>query len=524
MLALGLGIALVLTVIFLQRNPHGGPPSHSLAIAQSASPLPAELSDAEAPQPQRANAAVPKQDKGELALLVHIQYPSGKPATASVRLRQPGLATQSGYCHSGVSAFLDLHPGELEIRVTAEGCLDYVETLTLPATPTEQQHVITLVKSAILAVRFIAPDGRRLKDALQDRLPERWVALVIPYLYASRSESLPVLPPTLWSSYASACGSWRPATEVAGASATTDGFLSLREIPPMLLHVMLRDRPIGLVALEVGQDSLEVVVDPSRLLAELGSIRLRLIGVTGEPVPDAWVHMLSGSAGSLVRCEDGSGIYFMPGVPPGSYTLMGGMRNGSSLTRTVLLAPGQHLDLGDLVLKPVNAVTGSVVDEAGQPVSDAQLFLWDEEQDSLISFRTVSSIKSDAEGGISVSTTSGLLTVAVLPADGSPLAATSAHLDLRDGSTPSLALRLSGGVPIRFEPIGEDFMNRRLWILVDGVAPLGGWRVDNLPRTLRLTPGTHAWIITDAAGQVQSRTPIAVRDGDASLVVEVKFE
>ena len=129
----------------------------------------------------------------------------------------------------------------------------------------------------------------------------------------------------------------------------------------------------------------ELAATPANRL-KTGTSRLsgRVITNTGQPARQATVSVTAPELGGNKRTvTDQDGRYEIGDLPAGLYVVSGskpnyiGLNYGQSrpteLTRPVDLGNNQHLDRVDLTLARGGVIAGRVLDEYGEPVSDAQV-------------------------------------------------------------------------------------------------------------------------------------------------------
>lgn len=454
-----------------------------------------------------------------LVLVVRVQNEAGEPIAANISLVAGDRGPDRRFSRAGAACFARLSAEPLTLEVTAQGYLQQRETLLLASAPAEQEHLVVLTPATALAVRFLAPDGRRLRDVLQERWPIQGRNLM-PYLRASDGHDPSPLPPTATDYFRSPLGEWRGWSELNAGRTDSDGTLFLTSHPPVQLIAMLRNHTLGSLRLEAAMDRLDFVVDPEAIAALCASLRLRLLDADGQPVAKGMVMLTGGSSAPILRCEDGTGVYAQDGFAPGPLQVFCAVQGGWQVSRAILLESGMHLDLGDLHLRQATLRKARILDAAGNAVGGMSGMLWSAE-DGRISLQTTSRLRGDAEGWIAWSATAALHTLALTPPEGSTWAA-AAMTQTADGA--AVEVRLCQGVPVQFRAQGEDYLLRRVWVLVDGSAPAGGWSAPRLPQTVRLAPGRHAWLLADDAGNALRREDLTVREGEPELVVEVPFE
>ena len=123
---------------------------------------------------------------------------------------------------------------------------------------------------------------------------------------------------------------------------------------------------------------------PASPPASKGTIRGRVLDTAGRPVAGATVSAKDGGRSPTVT-TDADGRFTLLDVPAGSVTVDASKRgyvlsrHGTQTTQLpplpVTLANGQILDGVDIVLPRTSAISGMVVDEAGEPMEDASVQL-----------------------------------------------------------------------------------------------------------------------------------------------------
>lgn len=145
---------------------------------------------------------------------------------------------------------------------------------------------------------------------------------------------------------------------------------------------------------DVTQPKTDGDLDDPEIRAALSGFTGRIVNAGKQPVADTGVRIYRFAADSLFRPgldlmresdftpeyvagetrTAGDGRFTITGIwPRAVYLLLGGI-GGDAPTHRVLQrspAPGEVIDLGDIVLEDAAVVTGIVVDEDGQPVADA---------------------------------------------------------------------------------------------------------------------------------------------------------
>jgi hypothetical protein len=154
--------------------------------------------------------------------------------------------------------------------------------------------------------------------------------------------------------------------EVVRAAAGADGRFRLENIPTGA-SVFLVSSP-GLVnrRLELDFSARETVVDLGDIVLEAGlSIRGRVRSTSGAPIADAqvWAHSQGRSSNVETRAES-DGSFLIGGLASEPYRV-GAHAPGFSMSPGRAAVPGS--DTIEISLSPAGSLTGTVVDERGQP-------------------------------------------------------------------------------------------------------------------------------------------------------------
>jgi len=114
------------------------------------------------------------------------------------------------------------------------------------------------------------------------------------------------------------------------------------------------------------------------------SIRGRVLDVpSGRPLSKVEVRSASGTGAQASGLTDGEGRYELTGLPAGTYTISAskanyvrtawGEQRAEGPGKRITLADGQRLDNINLSLRRAGVVTGKIVDEFGDPVTDVSV-------------------------------------------------------------------------------------------------------------------------------------------------------
>jgi hypothetical protein len=118
--------------------------------------------------------------------------------------------------------------------------------------------------------------------------------------------------------------------------------------------------------------------------AVTGRITGRILGPTGEPVPCASVRIVGPDVGIPQVFANRQGAYVLDGLPPGAFILEArrrgyvttqyGQRDPSSAGAPVRLREGQRRTDVDITLPRFSIVSGTVVDEYGEPMEGVSVW------------------------------------------------------------------------------------------------------------------------------------------------------
>jgi hypothetical protein len=163
------------------------------------------------------------------------------------------------------------------------------------------------------------------------------------------------------------------------AISQSDGGFTLDEVP--IATVTFTADPYEVVSptrLEVPSGGLNGVVIDTLAMASISGTVTR----HGVPAPHAIVSVTQNDHQAV---SDGSGLYHLRGLGPGTYTLRAESESGDAATRgttEVKVTRGDQRDKVDLELDSDGTISGDVVDQDDKPVEDAIIAWTDEAGDS----------------------------------------------------------------------------------------------------------------------------------------------
>jgi len=453
-------------------------------------------------------------------LLVRFVDEAGESVAASCTARLPDGSTVHARPGDGMCLLYDLPPGEVRLKSYGRGFFAREERLLLAPAPDVQQHEMALERSAVIPVTFVTQDGRRLSAALRERFPLADRAASMPYLLATRDGVLPHLGLTTRDEFSSPHANWSAQNLFADPS-DPDGTLSIWSRPPLMLHLMMRHREIGRIALEGLPEKLELVVDPELAAAELASVRIRILsGATGAPVTEGNIMLMGGRVGLGLPKVGDDGSFERAGLPAGIYDLMGYFGEAGRFSQQIVLQPGESLDLGTIRTSAPGSFTIRYRTPDGTPVAGASGSPWNHQRWPRWAGSSQGTLVSDPSGVISGE---GLLpgeySIALTAPADAGWAVAAARCTVPSAAPVEVVAR--PGALVTFAAAEEEFPRHQLWILVDGFAPVRGGGSSSLPMTLRLAAGRHAWILVDSGGAEVRRGEAQVSEALDPVRVEV---
>lgn len=436
----------------------------------------------------------------------------GKPRSLQV-------APASTYAISG------LRPGALTVSANPPGFRPRRDTLQLDAARPVVRHDLVLEPAPILLIKGFTPEGEPLVDAVLRELggERRWQA---PRLTAIATREpppgdLPAISHRAYDrwgigSYSDRLdGSWNGTDDLP---ADVMGRLELDEPLPACVSLVFRHLLLATQRVEPGTTEVVFVVPLDRLRALMGSVRLRVVDAETRQVPEGLRAELSdsqSSGGGSPPGEDGS--FTWENVKPGLAELTVRATGHETHYQEVLVPPGGVADLGQLELQPATAISGFVVDEAGQPVVVSLRALRDD-LDAGLGMGARTWQKSDVEGAFRFENLGRhryRVTVG-----GEDHALGWVPVDTRAGDVTGVRLVVQRGALLRLVtdwPASERYGLRV--ITADGalVSSSDAWQGD-WTWAQRLAPGDYV-VTLSRDGQELRRVPFQVGDEDLSVRV-----
>lgn len=229
----------------------------------------------------------------------------------------------------------------------------------------------------------------------------------------------------------------------------------------------------------------------------LGSIRVRVMDAsTRVPLKTTRVGVSDAQGGEFGMLVDKEGVSVHK-IPPGVWSLAISAKDHERYRRSVQLQPGQHVDLGEVVLSKALNVSGSVLGIDGKPTSAS--IQWDALDHSSGPQRSRGNLStpSNAEGKFTIPSL-GRRRYVVRAFERGQLLGGVAHLlvDMRRDVPQSLRIQLVKTRPVQIQNQVSDSESRLLWIETkDGVPALAIPIFHGPDLTTRLPAGDYqVWI------------------------------
>lgn len=275
-----------------------------------------------------------------------------------------GSTWLSADVRNGAYAFADLSPGTWRITCLVPGCTKQEFDHVIGPEPVQRLD-ITLETAIVMPLFLRTTDGARLQSSLREI--GVWQPLSVIVTEAPLTGDLdPIEEPSVGDV---GLGRQRhsPEDQRNTAPDASDGVLELDRPPPLHAALLLRHIVLAQQPILAGQREVRFAVDLAAVKTRFASLRARVIGTDGLPLAGA--HLRVSSPGHLDQGgapgDDGADVV---NVLPGVNKVDVFARDLERYTMHVLVAPGEAVDLGDIVLGNVAKVAGRVVDADGAGV------------------------------------------------------------------------------------------------------------------------------------------------------------
>ena len=293
-------------------------------------------------------------DSAEILVRGMLRDEQGQPAeNAYLTWVQSGGAEHRLVCKDGAYSAPGLRPGHYLVVLGGEAYRREELQVDLAAAPEIQSRDFVVHAGMRFPIRIVDSNGASLLPAEGDSAARRAWALTVRATRHAPPESVDALP--LTTDELSECGEFsrrfllEPGREALGADIL--GMLTLSEPPPLFVSLAFGNRTVATRRIEELPKELVFTIDPEALRSLLAGVRLRLVQADGHTPFVGGSVTLSTQNGAGGRCAtDESGkAEFLERIP-GAYEIRIDAKGRALQGRSVVLEPGQILELGDIAM------------------------------------------------------------------------------------------------------------------------------------------------------------------------------
>jgi hypothetical protein len=503
------------------RNPcavPGGPASRSDTVILGADE--ASSSDAVS-QPEPENAT-PWSADDPVGIIVHgkvVDEAGNGIEMASVALEDSvGESASCDTARNGTFVIHGLHPGTWSVWVEAAAFAKFEAELALADAATRYRQDVVLRRSTLVFVAIQTLEGESLEGSLRHRIPDLWdismtaVATAAPpgpRLGANRGDlrCLDVLREPE--------GLRRRGIE---APRWCSGYLDVGRAPPFSVSAVYQDAVLQTQEVKSAGEAVVFRIDPAVIERMLASVRLRIVdAVSGNPLSGARVELNPGHSSGSDEKTPADGRLVFENRHPGWIYLRVEATGRQSLEHAFMLAPGEAVDLGDVVLAPSTRIEGRLLTPEGRPVS-GEVRLVAPEQSRTPQPWTHRAWSAGLDGSFAISDVGRGRHLLIGQDDANSHAATALVVDTSSGDVRGVDLRLKRGVNVTFD---VDVAARERLIQLrdsDGAVLYSEFEYGHGGFSIPLAPGTYLATILDGTQEVKSQSVVV---GSAPLRVRV---
>jgi RNA polymerase sigma-70 factor (ECF subfamily) len=362
------------------------------------------------------------------------------------------------YGERGSYAVAGLEPGRYRLHAEREGFATIEREFTVAPDVEALRLDLVFAHKIVVPVRLLAPDGRRLADAVAADDPD----FPLYHLAVLALPTIPTAPLPLTDGcmeMRATLAQWivptgrfaRNGSDEMPPPEGCDGVLLIEGAAPFHAVAALKNVVVGSTFVAKPDDAgggIALTVDPAAIRAALATVRVRCVmGRDARPVVGASLRMSdSQNWGQFEAKTDADGVAVFSHVAPGILTCEFGMWEFEARVE-----PAGVTDLGTFDLEPAQSVAGKVVDEHGKELDGRTSWIDIGRWGPGMPLDDRWSFASDPAGGIRVMLARSRYLVHAV---GSDIAENRLLVDLTAGSTAPIEVHVAHGALVHFEDRG----------------------------------------------------------------------
>ena len=516
LLAVGLGVAIIVLLVLWVRLE---PPPQAASVQNEKHPDQGIAPDlASRPEPSGPPAtgsptksAMPREaaaSQGASAVLYGaVRRADGEPIKRGVFwLYRDGKHVATESPKNGSYAFASLRAGDYHLRSRIDDELPLNRDIVVA--PPSTRLDIDLPARWLLTVNAVTPEGQPLLDKVREQarnLRRRGITAC-----AFRAPLPGDLPPSNLAEVSAGLGPFRggdlfPAAGKKALPKQTIGILTLPADEPVHVALLMRNHVVAQLPATPGQAEVTFTIAADAFLAQMATVRVRLVDRSGAPVIKARVSLNDAQTGGggVQTGEDGRAT--LRYLKPGRLDLEIGHRRLRAPPLQVDVTAGADLDLGDVIMLPPIRVE-LAMDNFGGKGSVRLNWLGTPPTGMTFDDRYVSNESGTSRSLSLYPGRYGMLASA-------PNGVTIVEVDLRMAPAAPIRFDLRPGAPLRIDTrVGSSFARLELCSR-SGVLVRRRELTGSRSETVQLPPGEYTATITDATGAVTRRTIALTRAG-----------
>lgn len=294
-------------------------------------------------------------DSAEILVRGTVRDEQGQPAKgAYLRWVESSGAEHLVGCTDGAYAAPGLRPGHYLVVLGGEAYRREELQVDLSATPQLQQRDFVVHSGMRFPIRIVDASGASPLGPPDSDATRRAWALTVRATRSAPPETVNALSPS--TNEISECGEFNSRyllePEEAKLGVDTLGLLTLSQPPPLFVSLAFGNRTVATQRIEELPKELVFTIDPETLRSLLAGVRLRLVQADGRTpfVGGSVTLSTQNGAGGQVSSDADGRAEFLERIP-GAYEIRLASKGRALPGRSVVLEPGQVLELGDIVMR-----------------------------------------------------------------------------------------------------------------------------------------------------------------------------